>query len=357
MREASPTPEGPVLAAADAVPATHGGVPFSPRFGDVYHAHIGALAQAQHVFLQGNGLPERWRGRDAFTVAETGFGLGLNFLALWQAWREDSARCARLHVLSVEAYPFTQDDLTRWLGAIVPPALQGLADALIAAWPLPLPGQHRLVFEGGAVSLTLCLGQAQTMVPQWQAAVNAYFLDGFSPARNPQMWSPALMQALAAHAAPGATAATWTSAGAVRRALTEAGFAVRKVPGFAGKRDMTVGRHAEGGALGRAVLAHARRPGTALVIGAGVAGAGAADALAQAGWSVRVLACAAPHEAGHVAAALTPQVDREDSVRSRLARAGALAAARRWAPTEVLISLVLIIWMLMPSCDSVWNIR
>lgn len=329
-------PDSRRLAVADAVPATHGGVPFSPRFGDVYHAHVGAFAQADHVFLRGNGLPGRWRARRAFTVAETGFGLGLNFLALWHAWREDPARCARLHVLSVEAHPFTRADLARWLDHLVPPAMRRLAHALVAAWPLPLPGQHRLVFEDGAVSLTLGFGEAASVVPQWQAAVDAYFLDGFSPARNPAMWSDSLMQALARHAAPGATAATWTSAGAVRRALAQAGFTVRKVPGFSGKRDMTVAEHVHGGALGREVQAAARAPGTALVIGAGVAGAGAADALAQAGWTVQVLAPVQGADSAHVAAALTPQVDREDSVRARLARAGALSAARRWAPVTAM---------------------
>ncbi|GGX16811.1 tRNA 5-methylaminomethyl-2-thiouridine biosynthesis bifunctional protein MnmC [Pigmentiphaga litoralis] len=319
------------------------GVPFSERYRDVYHAVQGPIAQADYVFLQGNGLPERWRGRARFTVCETGFGLGFNFLALWQAWRADPDRPARLHVVSVEAHPFSREHMTALLAGKLEGDLRDLAETLIAQWPPLLPGLHRIDLEGGALTLTLAFGYALDVVPQLTAHVDAFFLDGFSPARNPEMWSPPLMKALARLAAPGATAATWSSAGDVRRALAEAGFDVRKHPGFGYKRVMTVATYAP-----RYVPRHASTPPPvfterhAVVVGAGIAGANVAHALALRGWRVTVVAPEAEARGGatvdevpnvgHLAAALTPLVARDDNARARLTRAGALRALARWAP-------------------------
>src|SRR5690606_13854986 len=198
----------------------------SAAYGDVYHNISSALGQAEHVFLRGNGLPQRWRGRSAFTVCETGFGLGLNFLALWQAWRQDPARSRRLHMLSIEAHPFDRDALRGWLRQAAPDAIQPLAMQLADQWPACLPGLHRIEFEGGAVTLTLAFGRAEAMAPGLRARVDAFFLDGFAPHCNPELWQPELMRDLARLAAPDATVATWASAGAVRRGLAEAGFQV-----------------------------------------------------------------------------------------------------------------------------------
>ncbi len=308
-----------------------GDVPFSPQFGDVYHSAQGALAQAHHVFLRGNGLPERWRGRPRFTVCETGFGLGLNFLALWQAWRQDPSRCAALHMVSIEAHPFTVGQLAHWLHKLVPDDLRPLADALLAQWPALVPGLHRLEFDGAAVTLTLGFGRAETVVPRLQLAADAFFLDGFAPKRNPEMWSADLLAQLAQLGAPGATAATWATAGAMRRALKAAGFEVKKHRGFGPKRDMTMARLLTPGSIADRALAAIQSRGQAVVIGAGLAGAGMAEALARRGWDVVVLADAsAPPGLGHLAAALTPLVDRDDSPRARLARAGVLRAGSRW---------------------------
>lgn len=313
-----------------------GGVPYSPRYGDIYHAAQGAIEQARHVFLAGNGLPARWRGRERFTVCETGFGLGLTFLALWRAWRDDPQRCGRLHVVSVEAHPFAREHLAQLLAAQMPPDWRGMADQLLAQWPPLLPGLHRLDLDEGRVTLTLAFGLAERLVPQLGLGADAFFLDGFNPARNPEMWSETLMKALARLAAPDATAATWTSAGAVRRALQAAGFEVEKRPGFGGKRHMTVARFAP-----RFPRRHAPAPPPvfserhAVVVGAGVAGAGVAHALALRGWRVTVLDAVAgqpPAQPGHLAAALTPLLARDDSPRARLTRAGALRAAARWTP-------------------------
>ncbi|MDX3906827.1 MAG: FAD-dependent 5-carboxymethylaminomethyl-2-thiouridine(34) oxidoreductase MnmC [Pigmentiphaga sp.] len=313
-----------------------GGVPYSPRYGDIYHAAQGAIEQARHVFLAGNGLPGRWQGRERFTVCETGFGLGLTFLTLWRAWRDDPRRCRRLHVVSVEAHPFSREHLAALLAAQWPAAWQDMASQLLDQWPPLLPGLHRLDLDGGAVTLTLAFGLAEQIVPQLALGADAFFLDGFDPARNPQMWSEGLMKALARLAVPDATAATWTSAGLVRRALQAAGFEVEKRAGFGGKRHMTVARFAPRFERRHAPVApssFAERH--AVVLGAGIAGAGVAHALALRGWRVTVLDAAwgAPAAApGHLAAALTPLLAKDDSPRARLSRAGALRAASRWAP-------------------------
>ncbi|ANN73463.1 tRNA (5-methylaminomethyl-2-thiouridine)(34)-methyltransferase MnmD [Bordetella bronchialis] len=325
MFESSSVAYRPLVPAEPAIDAR--GVPYSREYGDVYHAADGAWAQARHVFLQGNGLPGRWAGKQRFTVCETGFGLGVSFLALWQAWREDPRRPRRLHMVSFEAHPLRREDLAGMLRRhAADAALDGLAQALIAQWPPVLPGVHRLEFEGGAVTLTLGFGDARTLVPALEFAADAFFLDGFAPARNPEMWTPALMRALAAHALPGATAATWCSAGAVRRALQEAGFTVAKRPGFAGKTHMTVAVHPG------VCTAPDAPPADVAVVGGGIAGAAIAQALGLRGIPVTVfdpLGDSSAH-GGHAAAALTPLVARDDNVRARLSRAGSQRAWSRW---------------------------
>lgn len=318
------------------IPATlsfdESGVPFSARFGDVYHARSGALDQARNVFLAGSDLPGRWRGRSTFTVCETGFGLGNNFLMLWQAWRNDPARPARLHMVSFEAHPFSGADLSGFLPTSHEGPERKLAQQLAQAWPPLLPGMHRLEFEGGAVTLTLAFGPVQRLIGQVSARVDAFFLDGFAPRLNPDMWSPALFGQMVRMANQGATVATWCCAGQVRRDLTNAGFLVKKVAGVGGKREMTVAAlrpeilRPEGG---RRVL------DPVAVIGGGLAGAGVAQALALRGHEVTVfdpvfaLGLGASHQ-GHLAAGLTPLISGDDDFRSRLSRAGSARALQRW---------------------------
>lgn len=215
------------------------GTPFSPGYGDVYHSAAGAHAQANHVFLAGNGLPERWAGRPQFVVVETGFGLGLNFLATWLAWRDDPQRCRTLHFVSLEKHPLAVSDLALTHAAW--PELATLADELRRHWPALEAGAHELEFDGGQVRLTLHFGDAIDVLPTLAVRADAFYLDGFSPAKNPELWSPALCGALARLAGCGATLATWSVAGSVRRALAAAGFAVARRQGFAGKRQMLVG--------------------------------------------------------------------------------------------------------------------
>src|SRR3989454_5719536 len=240
------------------------GTPWSEEFGDVYHSAAGGPAQARHVFLAGNRLPERWAGRERFSSLETGFGLGLNFLATWQAWRRDPARCGRLHFVSVEKHPFTLSSL-RVLHSRYP-EFENEAAQLHACWPMLVPGAHRLELDAGRVVLTLLFSDIK-LLRELRLAADAIYLDGFSPARNPDMWSHALLRAVSRLAGPGATAATWSVAAPVRAALESAGFAVEKSAGFGSKREMLLARY-----IRKANPVSTPRR-NALVIGAGLAGA------------------------------------------------------------------------------------
>ncbi|MEQ9361019.1 MAG: tRNA (5-methylaminomethyl-2-thiouridine)(34)-methyltransferase MnmD, partial [Rhodospirillales bacterium] len=216
------------------------GVPCSAEFGDIYFSPKGGLGEARHVFLDGIGAPDVWRGRPRFTVGELGFGTGLNVLALWDAWRRRAAPDARLHIVSVEGFPLEPGDLA---GAHTGfPELAPLAAELRAAYPRRVSGFHRLRLDGGRVALTLLFGPVADMLEKLTACVDAWFLDGFAPRRNPEMWSDAVFRQLARLSAPGARVATFSAAGAVRRGLAAAGFAMAKRPGFAGKLECLAGR-------------------------------------------------------------------------------------------------------------------
>lgn len=217
------------------------GTPVSERYGDIYYSAAGGHAQARHVFIDGNGLPERWQSKAYFVILETGFGFGLNFLATWLAWREDPQRCHELHFVSLEKHPFRVEDLACAHAAW--PEFAPIAAELRRQWPPLVRGEHRLELEGGRLILSLVFGDAVETLPKLDASVDAFYLDGFSPAKNPELWSPALCRSLARLAAPGATLATWSVAGSVRQALVAAQFAVNKRRGFAGKRQMLVGRY------------------------------------------------------------------------------------------------------------------
>ncbi len=210
----------------------NGAVPVSARFDDPYFSLENGLAETRHVFLQGNGLPERFV--PGFHVAELGFGTGLNLLCAWSAWRQ-AGLDGPLRFTSFEAFPLPAEDLARALGAFS--ALADLAAPLVAAWRR---GQTRLDLPG--LQAEVVIGDARRTLPAWEGRADAWFLDGFAPARNPELWEPALLAEVARHTAPGGTAASYTAAGAVRRALGEAGFEVERRPGFGRKRHMTVAR-------------------------------------------------------------------------------------------------------------------
>jgi tRNA 5-methylaminomethyl-2-thiouridine biosynthesis bifunctional protein len=307
------------------------GTPFAPTYGDVYHARAGAFAQARHVFLGGNDLPARWAGRAAFTILETGFGLGTNFLATWQAWRDDPERPARLHFVSIEKHPIRATDLLDVHADV--PGIGPLARAVARQWPLPLPGLHRLDFEDDRVTLTLAFGDISDVLPALRLGADAFYLDGFAPARNPAMWSAPVLRSLGRLARDGATCATWTVARDVLDGLRTAGFVPEKRPGFATKREMLAARFAPAYRVRRhappAVVAWPER--SAVVVGAGLAGAHTAAALARRGWRVTVVdrhATPAAETSANPAGALHPVVTRDDSVLARLSRAGFFLARR-----------------------------
>jgi tRNA 5-methylaminomethyl-2-thiouridine biosynthesis bifunctional protein len=268
--------------------------PTAARFGDVYYSRDGGLAQSRHVFLAGNDLPNGWQNKETFCVAELGFGTGLNFLATWELWRRTRAPGSRLHYVAAEGFPLTGAEL----GACLAPwqELRPLGDALIAAYPAPQRGFHRVFpalspHERGEVTLTLLYGDAAEMLTQLEAEVDAWFLDGFAPDKNPQMWSPAIFTQMARLSRSGASAATYSVAGDVRRGLDAAGFDVMRAPGFGGKLEMLRARFRGDGARSSALQPwFARAPraaarGHAAILGAGLAGAHTAAALARHGWT------------------------------------------------------------------------
>jgi tRNA 5-methylaminomethyl-2-thiouridine biosynthesis bifunctional protein len=298
------------------------GTPYSPEFQDVYHSSHGGIAQSRHVFLGGNGLPARWQGRDAFVIVETGFGLGLNFLTAWDAWRKDAARAKRLHFVSVESRPLTRDDLAAALAPIA--EIEPLAQQLCSAWPPPLAGFHRVHFDSGNVILTLLVGDARLMLPQLVARADAFFLDGFSPAKNPGVWSPEVVRELSRLAAPGATLATWTVAGGVRTALADAGFRVEKREGFATKREMLTGTFMGPGT--RAETPASRR---AVIVGAGLAGTLVAERLASREWEVDLVDASRERSVSAVGL-VRPIANVRDGVNAQVSRSAFLYALQHF---------------------------
>lgn len=309
------------------------GVPRSEQYDDVYYSADGAVGQVRHVFLAGNGFPERWRRREAFTILEIGFGLGLNFLATWVAFEAEAPPASRLHFVSVEKHPFTAQDLARLHSGW--PELKALSRELCAAWPPLLPGFHRLHFEGGRITLTLLLGDAACLLPQLEGRVDAFYLDGFAPPKNPELWFAPLFAELARLAASGATLATWTVAGEVRTKLARAGFTVEKRRGFGRKREMLVGvytgRHESEPAL------PSQRAHHAIIIGAGIAGASCSERLAARGWKVEVIerhSAPARGASGNPAGVLTPVLHLADTPNARVSCLAFLYAMRHFEALE-----------------------
>jgi tRNA 5-methylaminomethyl-2-thiouridine biosynthesis bifunctional protein len=312
------------------------GTPYSRAYGDVYHSADSGPGQARHVFVGGNDLPRRWAGARVFTILETGFGLGLNFLATWHEWRADPARCERLHFVSIEKHPFDRDALRTLhlrYGEFAP-----LAGQLQQVWPPLVAGLHRLHFEDERVTLTLAFGDAELLAPRLRLHADAIYLDGFAPARNPQMWSPRLMRRLARLASPEATIATYSSAGMVRQGLEAAGFALEKCPGFGRKRDMLRGRLApRWPSRHPRVLAPVRTDRHAIVVGAGLAGAAICERLARRGWQVELIerrARSATQAPALYAGVFHPHISLDDCILSRAARNGFLYAVTRWLALE-----------------------
>ena len=285
---------------------TPDGAPTSGRFGDVYFSKEDGLAESRAVFLAGCGLPDAWRGRSRFTVAELGFGTGLNVAALIALWRREGPPDGRLHVFSVEGFPLSGDEAARALSAW--PELTEETAALIAAWPAPTPGFHRLDLPADwRVTLDVAVGPVEPTLARWSGRADAWFLDGFAPATNPEMWSPEVLRRVAERSRPGARVATFTVAGAVRRGLADAGFTVEKKPGHGRKRErleaVLPGRVEPEGA-----------PPRVAVVGTGIAGQATARALMILGARPVLIDAEAPGAgaSGFPAALVTPRLDAGD---------------------------------------------
>lgn len=299
------------------------GTPVARAFGDVYFSAQDGLAETRAVFLKGCGLPEAWRGRKQFTVAETGFGTGLNFLALWQMWRDwRPSPDARLSFVSFEAFPLRAGDAARAFSAW--PELRPLAETLLARWPGPVRGVRQLRFDEDGIELILHLGDIAETLPASRFQADAWFLDGFSPAKNSGMWRGDIYAQIAARSAPGAQVATFTVAGDVRRGLAGAGFDVRKAEGHGRKRERLEAR-LPGPAP--AMLASGRR--RVAILGAGIAGAALAARLADIG-AEPVIFDTAPEIAsgasGNALALMMPRLDAGDTPEARLLIDAYLAA-------------------------------
>ncbi|MFU8863397.1 MAG: tRNA (5-methylaminomethyl-2-thiouridine)(34)-methyltransferase MnmD [Rhodobacterales bacterium] len=213
-----------------------GDLPVSTRFDDPYFSLQGGLAETAHVFLAGNGLPARFH--DGFHIAELGFGTGLNLLAALHLWRS-TGQNGQLHFTTFEAFPLTASEMLRAQAAF--PELAALSAELAPFWRDSLKG-----FSLPDLQFTMISGDARDTLQRWQGEADAWFLDGFSPAKNPEMWEEALLAEVGQHTAPSGTAATYTAAGFVRRGLQAAGFAVERCQGYGSKRHMTVARKAQG---------------------------------------------------------------------------------------------------------------
>jgi tRNA 5-methylaminomethyl-2-thiouridine biosynthesis bifunctional protein len=285
------------------------GAPRSQRFDDIYFSRDGGLDEARAVFLKGCDLPDAWAGRPRFTVAETGFGTGLNVLALLDLWRRARPEGARLNIFSVEAYPMAREEAARALSAW--PELADLAELMTARWPRRAAGLHRVDFPELNATLDLAVGEALWGITQWSGAADAWMLDGFAPAKNPQMWRGEVLEAIAARSAPGARLSTFTVAGQVRRGLEAAGFAVSKQPGHGRKRERLQA------VWPGSPSAPAPLPRVA-VIGAGIAGAALARALKAQGLTPVVIDPGAGDAAsGNPAALVTPALDAGGGARAR----------------------------------------
>lgn len=282
------------------------GAPRALAFDDVYFSRDGGLAESETVFLGGCGLPDGWRARDQFAICELGFGCGLNVLAAWRAWKDTHKPHAVLHICSIEAFPLAKEDAARALAPFQD--VGSLAARLLARWPVRAYAPQRLWFEDDGVALTLFTGEAESVLANMTGRFDAWFLDGFAPARNSKMWSSDVFAHIARLSAPAARLATYSVAGGVRRALEANGFTVEKRPGFAAKRERLEATRIEG-----VSIPEAARPKRVAIIGAGIAGAACAHALARRGVETVVLEAARDIGAGasgNPAGLVMPRLDR-----------------------------------------------
>lgn len=307
------------------------GTPAATEFGDIYFSTDGGLDETRAVFLEGCGLPEGWSERDVFTIAELGFGSGLNFLAAWELWEKTRRPNQRLHFVSIEKFPFDKAQLKRALSAW--PELASFNARLIQAWPGRVRGIHRLEF--GSVTLTLVHEDVKDGLEQLDGLLaNAWFLDGFNPSGNLEMWSPDIMQTIAQLSAPGARFATFSVAGAVRRALKNAGLLVKKMPGFGRKRHRLEAELPKTDSFTHSVTPNIQR---ALIVGGGISGRSLARALQSRGIRFDIIDDQNhPSASGNPAALVKPRFDLQDRPESRFFLSAYLYALRAYPHTAII---------------------
>ena len=272
------------------------GQPASTLFEDIYFSTASGIDETRHVFLNANQLTERFQAlshNQVFTIGETGFGTGLNFLCAWQHFEQHAPESAQLHFISTEKFPLNAADLKRSL--TIWPELSTYSEALTRCRFSACCGHQHVKFADGRIRLTMLMGDALDTLPKLDGYVDAWFLDGFSPSRNPDMWQPALFQAMAQKSHSETTYATFTAARSVRDGLSEAGFSVEKSSGFGHKRDMIKGRfNAEQTFTSNRLVWFQDSPSSTkerktIVVGGGLSGCSTARALAERGWQVTLL--------------------------------------------------------------------
>lgn len=310
------------------------GTPVDTRTDDVYYSVDDGLAESRAIFLEAIGAPEIWQNRDGFTIGELGFGTGLNFLATWQLWQRSRPDRGWLHFVSFEGFPLDREDaaqaLSRW------PEVAALSGHLLQAWPVRAAGTHHLSWPRDRISLTLHIGPVRDCLDASELAADAWFLDGFSPARNEDMWLPSLWPELVQRSRPEAQIATFTVAGAVRRGLSDAGFRVEKRPGYGRKRERLWGCLQPGLGVppGRTPEAGGGQGLRVGICGAGIGGVWLARCLRDRGAEVTLFdPAAAPFSgaSGNPAALVMPRLDATDTPVSRLMIEAYLAAQRAYA--------------------------
>ncbi|WP_236184601.1 bifunctional tRNA (5-methylaminomethyl-2-thiouridine)(34)-methyltransferase MnmD/FAD-dependent 5-carboxymethylaminomethyl-2-thiouridine(34) oxidoreductase MnmC [Pseudomonas juntendi] len=306
------------------------GRPHSRQYDDVYFAVNEGIEETKHVFLGQTRLAERFANLPAHSslvIGETGFGTGMNFFCAWQLFDQHAPSGARLHFVSVEKYPLGAADMAR--AVRLWPELAAYTEPLLAQYVAVHPGFQQFTFAEGRVTLTLLIGDVLAQLPQLDAQVDVWFLDGFAPAKNPDMWTPQLFAQLARLSHAGTVLGTFTTTGWVRRSLVEAGFAMKKVPGIGKKWEVMSGAYV--GALpAPGAPWYARPPATpgprqALVIGAGLAGSASAASLARRGWQVTVLerhAAAAQEASGNPQGVLYLKLSAHGTALSQLILSG-----------------------------------
>ena len=299
------------------------GTPRSAEFGDIYFSAADGVAETRYVFLQQNELPQRWKEAGSFIIAETGFGTGLNFLVTMMAWLQSAVDDACLHFISIEKNPVSPEDIARLVRNW--PELKPCADQLLSAYPPPLPGMHMIDLADGRVKLYLMFDEVEYALQQIDCKVDAWYLDGFAPTRNPQMWSERVFELIGRHTRVGGSFATYTASGDVRRGLTAAGFVVQKAQGFGDKRDMLKGFIFEQ----RCYLvdkpwfstpARLHNDKAVTIIGAGLAGLTTAWSLARRGWKITLVdrhGSIAEEASGNPAGLLMPRLTQDATPDSR----------------------------------------